>query len=177
MFFSYGLTVIISNTKIHLEQEDRGILRTSLFLGPNPEWEQVGAMEDISTQGCCPNTNSKLVPRTVLQKKTIQVPVPMDQSTWSWLGLFWYRNSHWKKITKRQKGHFLRPPPEEQSALKGRSWVLLPNFSALDQGALVWLHSHLFWVWSARLMLFDAKDQQATLRKSEIVPLNLSDYV
>lgn len=37
-FFFYGLTVIISMTKLHYEQETRLILRTFMYvLGPNPE--------------------------------------------------------------------------------------------------------------------------------------------
>lgn len=93
-------------------------------------------MEDMSTQGCCHDTNSKLVPRTVLQKKAIEVPVPMNQSTWSWPGQFWCRNSH-QKLQKKKEKSLLETAPEEQGALKGRSWVLLPNSSALVQGALV----------------------------------------
>lgn len=76
----------------------------------------------------------------------------MDQSTWSWLGLFCYRNSH-QKLQKQEKS-LSEMAPEEQSALKGRSWALLPNSSAPDHGALVLIHSHLLWVWSARLMLY-----------------------
>lgn len=61
----------------------------------------------------------------------------MDQSsTWSWPGLFCYRKKITKNYEKKEKS-LSETASEEQSALKGRAWVLLPNSPAPDHGALV----------------------------------------
>lgn len=68
--------LLFSNTNIHSEQENRPVLRTLLFLGPNPEWEQVGAMEDISTQGYSHDTNSCKKELSIFQFQWISQPGP-----------------------------------------------------------------------------------------------------
>ena len=87
--FYYGVTIINPTIKIPFEQENKPILRTSMyFLGSTPEWGQVGAVgswrSDSRRTSC--NTDFLWALRTFWERKILEASPIVAQSTWLW---FW----------------------------------------------------------------------------------------